>query len=278
MASSPSTPHPTPCQCYRADEIQLRIHGDATLPTLIYLPGLHGDWTLVTSFRLAVAGRLRFVEIIYPHTVSLSLEEHAEAVRAALVERGIRRGWLLGESFGSQIVWPLVAGSGQEFEVQGIILAGGFVRHSLNGAVRLAHFMSTRWPRWFVRTAFNLYGRYAGRRHRRAPETLASIQEFIHRRLEPQDRWAIRHRLGLIAQNDLRPLARQTSLPVFHLAGLIDPIVPVLPARLWLRRNCPGYRTARLIWRADHNVLGTAPQESAGQILQWMGLRGPGEP
>jgi len=26
-----------------AEELQLRIHGEAALPTLIYLPGLHGD-------------------------------------------------------------------------------------------------------------------------------------------------------------------------------------------------------------------------------------------
>jgi hypothetical protein len=25
------------------EELQLRIHGEASLPTLIYLPGLHGD-------------------------------------------------------------------------------------------------------------------------------------------------------------------------------------------------------------------------------------------
>jgi len=30
-----------------AEELQLRIHGQASLPTLIYLPGLHGDWTLI---------------------------------------------------------------------------------------------------------------------------------------------------------------------------------------------------------------------------------------
>ena len=37
------------------EELQTRIHGDASLPPLVYLPGLHGDWTLVTSFRLAMA-------------------------------------------------------------------------------------------------------------------------------------------------------------------------------------------------------------------------------
>jgi len=85
-----------------ADErLQIRIHGDASLPTLIYLPGTHGDWTLVTSFRLALAGRVRFVEITYPRTLDWSLDDYATAIGAALVENGITQGWLLGESIGS---------------------------------------------------------------------------------------------------------------------------------------------------------------------------------
>ena len=32
------------------ERIQMRVHGVNDSPTLIYLPGLHGDWTLVSSF------------------------------------------------------------------------------------------------------------------------------------------------------------------------------------------------------------------------------------
>jgi len=34
--------------------LQMRVHGDAGLPALIYLPGTHGDWTLITGFRQAI--------------------------------------------------------------------------------------------------------------------------------------------------------------------------------------------------------------------------------
>ena len=50
------------------ERLQIRIHGDASRPSLIHLPGMHGDWTLVSSFRAAVAGRVRFVEFSYPQT------------------------------------------------------------------------------------------------------------------------------------------------------------------------------------------------------------------
>jgi hypothetical protein len=52
------------------EELQLRIHGEATLPTLVYLPGLHGDWTLVGGFLRALGGRVRFVEMTYPRSLT----------------------------------------------------------------------------------------------------------------------------------------------------------------------------------------------------------------
>jgi len=91
-----------------AEELQLRIHGDVSLPTLIYLPGLHGDWTLIGSFRKNIVGRARFVEITYPRTLTWSLDDYAATIEAALAHNGITRGWLLGESYGSQVLWALV--------------------------------------------------------------------------------------------------------------------------------------------------------------------------
>jgi pimeloyl-ACP methyl ester carboxylesterase len=120
------------------------------------------------------------------------------------------------------------------------------------------------------------YGKYAVIRHRQAPETLAAVGEFVTRRLDALDRLAIKHRLALIARSDPRPVAAQTHRPVFSLVGLVDPIVPALPVWMWLRRHCPGYRGARLLWGADHNVLGTAPRQCSEQVLRWMAETGGG--
>ena len=53
--------------------VKVRVHGPESLPTLVYLPGLHGNWTLIAGFRKALAQRLRFVEISYPPTLTWSL-------------------------------------------------------------------------------------------------------------------------------------------------------------------------------------------------------------
>lgn len=88
--------------------MQLRVHGEPSLPVLIYLPGLHGDWTLIGGFRRALGGKVRFVEITYPRTLIWSLDDYAAAVETVLAENGITTGWLLGESFSSQVVWAMV--------------------------------------------------------------------------------------------------------------------------------------------------------------------------
>ena len=262
------------------EELQLRLHGDASLPVLVYLPGLHGDWTLVASFRLALAGRVRFVEFTYPRTLTWSLEDYANAIEAALLEHGITHGWVLGESFGSQVGWALLGrGWNQEreaginaspspssppashFTPDGVILAGGFVKHPLKWGVlaagRFCHGVSLT---WLTRLLF-FYARYARFRHRQAPETLASIQEFVSRRTE-LDKEAAVHRLRLVAANDPRARARQAHLPVYQLSGLLDPVVPWPLVRPWLKRNCPGFRGSRIIDRKSTRLNSSHIQKS----------------
>ena len=110
--------------------------------------------------------------------------------------------------------------------IQGLILAGGFVRHPVNWAVRLAGQVSGAIPLRCVKLFCVIYARYARFRHKRAPETLASIGEFVANRTQESDRRAIVHRYAIIADNDLRSVARQFALPVYYLAGLVDPLVP----------------------------------------------------
>lgn len=255
------------------DELQIRIHGSPELPTLIFLPGIHGDWTLVSSFRAALAGRVRFVEFTYPRTLTWSLDDYANAIESALTDHGIMRGCVLAESFGSQIAWQLVGKNGRNFRADALMLAGGFVCYPTKWNVRFARKIGTSASLKWLKRFLACYARYAKFRHRHAPETLASIAEFLERRTE-LDRQAIVHRLDLIAANDPRSIAFQLTLPVYSLAGFFDPVVPWWRAQPWLRRNCPGFRNQKVILRADHNVLGTAPRAAAEIVADWISATG----
>lgn len=264
-----------------SEELQIRVYGDDALPTLVYLPGLHGDWTLVTSFRLALTGRVRFVEITYPRSLTWSINEYVNAIEEALLSRGINRGWLIGESFGSQFAWEFIArdlpvksappGRPDEkhFKVDGLVLAGGFVKHPWKWGPGLLRWIGEKTSMKMYGLELKVYAKYSRFRHRRAPANLDSIDEFVSRRTE-LDRQAMRHRLNLLDQYDPRPVARQTRLPVHYLAGFVDPLVPWALVRWWLRSNCPGYRGGKTFWLSDHNVLATSPARAADLILKWM--------
>jgi pimeloyl-ACP methyl ester carboxylesterase len=251
------------------DELQLRVHGKVSSPTLVYLPGLHGDWTLIGGFRKAISDKVRFVEFTYPRTLTWSLDDYAAAIESALARNGISGGWLLGESYGSQVLWAMVRRG--KFTAQGAILAGGFVKHPLRWAMRLAGKLTGRISDALVVRFIFAYTTIARFRYRHSPEMLASIDEYVSRRTGT-DYQAAQHRLRLIAENDPRPIASQTPLPVFGLTGVSDPIVPWPWVRCWLGRNCPALRDYRIIWSGNHNVLSTTPREATQQVLKWMAL------
>jgi len=249
------------------EELQLRVQGDPSLPTLVYLPGLHGDWTLIGRFRQALRSRVRFVEITYPRTLTWTLEDYAGGVEKALAEHDINRVWLLGESFSSQVVWPLL--SRKRLQIEGVILAGGFVRHPVTWAVRIAERLAGALSLGLITRILFGYARLARIRHRGSPETLRSIQEFIDRRTR-LDQQAAQHRLHLLARNDPCEIARNTSVPIYAISGLFDPIVPWFWVRRWLRKHCPALREYKVVRSADHNVLGTAADIAADQVVSWI--------
>jgi pimeloyl-ACP methyl ester carboxylesterase len=262
----------------------VRVHGSDQSPTVIYLPGLHGDWTLIPAFRAEISSRARFVEFTYPRTRSWSLDDYAANIIDLLSKYGIKSGWLLGESFGSQILWaiarrnttptaaPSLSGDGQaatSFKPLGFILAGGFVRHPVPAAVWCAYQIFKSTPPVGQQVMLWLCRVYGRLRFWNSPQNRDHFDEFLTRRTS-QDWAAATHRLRLIVQNDPRPTARQTTLPVYHLAGLIDPIVPGFLIRAWLRSRCASYRGGEILLMADHNVLGTAPRASAQLISDWI--------
>jgi pimeloyl-ACP methyl ester carboxylesterase len=250
-----------------SDGVEIRVYGDPARLTLVYLPGLHGDWTLVGRFRRALRDDVRFVEVTYPRTLTWTLEDHAAAVEAALAEAGIARAWVLAESFSSQVLWQMAAR--KRFDIEGIILAGGFVRHPLCWGVRLSERIAGSISLGLLTQILFGYARLARVRFETSPEALAEIKEFIARRTE-LDRQAAKHRLRLVAECDPRRIVRELQTPVYALTGLFDPIVPWPRVRWWLKRNCPALREYKIIWAADHNVLGTGTKLAAECVRGWM--------
>jgi pimeloyl-ACP methyl ester carboxylesterase len=246
------------------EPLLIRIHGDPSGPTLVYLPGIHGDWSMIGDFRRQVLPHYCFVEFTYPRTKTWTLQQYAQAVLERLEENGITHGWIIAESFGSQVGWMLLElqrAHPEKFTPEGLILAGGFVRHiNLCGITLFGKNFRIPLKKQFSLLRF--FGRRILKRCLKDPLVREEIMEFKERRSQ-LDRDAVWHRLELALENDLRPIAATTEIPVFCLSGLIDLAVIFPHTHYWLWRYCPGYHGAHLLinWElstlgSDHHVLG----------------------
>ncbi len=252
---------------------------DSGRPALLYLPGVHGDDTLLGSFRTRLGNDLQLLTVTYPHSTTVGLADLAAEAWSAVRASTRRPVWLLAESFGSQVAWAMLAVARTSpdavLPVSGLILAGGFVRHPMQPAVAMARRLAAAPSPSQLKTAFRLYSRWARFAYRHAPEVSAAIPDFVARRSEPADQAAMVHRLRLIRQNDPRPVAREVSVPVWQLTGRWDPVVPWPWVRSWLRRHCPGWRETVVVPGADHVVLATGVPDSVAAVRRWMGLTPP---
>ncbi|MFI5345309.1 MAG: alpha/beta fold hydrolase [Elusimicrobiota bacterium] len=244
--------------------MNIRVH-EGSGPTLIYLPGLHGDWGLIGAFRRALAGRVRFVELSYPLEPH-GLEELAAAVEETLAAAGVRSGWLLMQSFGSQVGWEMIR---RGFRADGAILAGGFVRHPTPwGASLMRPLLDGPWSA-ALRPPYRAMTWLGGALSRRDPESARELAAFAAGRTTAQ--WkAAAWRLRLVAVSDPRSVARAATIPVWYLGGAVDLLVPWPFVVNWLARECPGYKGKTVFPFADHNVLGSAPKESVAAVLGWL--------
>lgn len=229
---------------------------------MIYLPGIHGDWGLIGAFRRALDSRVRFVEFAYSKD-EVTLERLAELVHAELKTNKIDSGWLLGQSFGSQVGWALMA---RGFRADGVVLAGGFVRHPWPWGARLFRALLSAVPSGIVNPAYQAYTVACNTVARRGPEEAEELLAFARQR-GSQEWAAMSWRLSLIAASDPRATARAMRGPVHYLGGMIDPLVPWPLVTRWLKRECPGYEGETILPYADHNVLGSAPRECAERVL-----------
>ncbi len=241
--------------------VSIRVH-DGAGPTVIYLPGIHGDWGLIGAFRRALDGRVRFVEFAYSKD-EVTLERLAELVHAELKAHGVDAGWLLGQSFGSQVGWALMA---RGFQADGVVLAGGFVKHPWPWGARLFQALLSAVPPGIVNPAYQAYTVACNALARRGPEEAEELLAFARNRGSKE--WAaMSWRLSLIVKSDPRATARAMRGPVHYLGGMIDPLVPWPLVTRWLKRECPGYEGETILPYADHNVLGSAPRECAERVL-----------
>jgi pimeloyl-ACP methyl ester carboxylesterase len=254
---------------------QLRETTMGEQSTLIYLPGLHGDDTLLRGFRRELSGKAELICFGYPRESSMNwtFDDYARELDEFLGSQKSGHGWIIAESFGSQVAWAWLArrmGSSLRsgWVCDGVILVGGFVSHPWPRMAAYAERFLGRTSDRKARAFLGVYETFSRIRHRGDPRQAAGIAEFVRERMVPGDRDRLRHRIRLMLSADWRATARQTALPVWYVSGFWDLLVPWSPVRRWLKRECPGYKGFRMMWGSDHAVLYSQPVAVARWILE----------
>ncbi len=248
------------------DTLLHRLSGPVDAPVLVYLPGIHGDWTPLNHTRLHLARHFRLVELSYPQRAEWGLADYADAVEARLAELGLGRVHLLGESFSSLVCWELLRR--YPGRAQSLTLAGGFCQPPHPRGLRLLALGFGFLPGALWNRGVEAYCMSLAWRERPAAGDAEREPLFFaargHRGLR-----AMRRRLGLIEATDCRSQLAEVTIPVGYIGGGSDPIVPVRREIETLQRALPA--ACRFRWRlvdgAPHPILPARPVECTRFIV-----------
>lgn len=246
------------------------IHRDSGHPgaeAIVYLPGVHGDWTPMHRARPLLERRFRLIEVAYPRAPAWTLGDFARALQDLLDSLQLGPVHLIGESFGSLVGWAF--GLACPTRVKSFTLVGGFCQPPGVPKVWLAKWGLQLVPTSAFENGMDLYLSLRGDRNGAPSAPGLSRLPYPAVRTR-RGRLATAQRMALIGSTDVRGQLDRIRFPVHYIGGGSDSVVPVrrevrtLVNRL--HRQCD-LRT-HLIPRAHHMILATHPQETTDYIIE----------
>ena len=132
-----------------------RVSGDPRAAAVIYLPGVHGDWTAQARARDILSRNFHFVETAYPRIQNWEIDDFAHSLKELLGRLGIRSVHIVGESFGSLVGWQF--GIAYPQQVRSFTLVGGFSRPPRFKVAALAAAALKNVPTSLLESAIDMY-------------------------------------------------------------------------------------------------------------------------
>lgn len=237
--------------------------GDRTAPPVVYLPGVHGDWTPQGQARLILSREFHFVETAYPRIHDWSIENFARALNDLLDHLGIKSAHVVAESFGSLVGWQF--GIANSERLRSLTLVGGFSRAPRFGVAAAASAAVKLIPPLIMETAIDSYvaGKSAIGEKRETFETGAYPASRTKRGQQ-----AVSNRMRIIQGADFRPHLESIGFPVRYIGGARDIIVPVRREIATLVATLPDHCEfeSELVPRAPHALIASHPKHTAEWI------------
>lgn len=245
-----------------------QVSGDSAAPPLVYLPGVHGDWTIFERLRPLLNAHFRVIEITYPRRTDWKIEDFGSGLAKVLDELEVGAVHLLGESFGSLVCWEF--GLSRPKRVRSFTLAGGFCQSPPTLMVDAARWGLSILPSPIFEFGIDTYVGYRGKRGEKREALGPEALPYPATRTT-EGRLATVNRMQIIRRTDVRPRLGEVRFPVSYLGGSADGVVPVQREVQTLKdRLAPECRFhSFLVPGAPHIILASHPVDSARHILDW---------
>lgn len=241
--------------------------GKKTGPPLVYLPGVHGDWTAQGRARPILSRDFHLIETAYPRIETWSIDDFAAALKDLLDSLGIESTHLVGESFGSLVAWKF--GIAHPERVRSFTLVGGFARPPRLGVAAAAASALRVIPTSMLESAIDLYvaGKSALGQQR---DSFADLGAYPAARTERGQR-AVANRMRIIQKTDFRDQLEMVRFPVRYVGGARDIVVPVRREIATLDTHLPPHCDfqSELVAGAPHTLIASHPEETAEYISRW---------
>ena len=254
-----------------ATEMLVQVSGPIGAPAVVYVPGIHGDWTPLWRIRNVLRRHCRLIEIAYPRTAERwSLDEYTTRLTALIDRLDLSTVHLLAESFGSLVGWTFA--SRHPERVKSLMVAGGFCSSPGRVKVAAADLALRLFPARLLDKMVDLYLAYLIKRGFPASAFHRQSEFFPATRTRPG--WRSTHnRLKIIRRTDVRSRLGELSIPVLYFGGACDWIVPVrreiATLKHHLRPEC-AFRSI-IFPNAPHPIIPARYPQVAQLIFDWVG-------
>lgn len=241
--------------------------GKQNAPPIVYLPGVHGDWTPQAAARTLLTRDFHLVETAYPRIETWSIDDYARALNGLLDKLGIESAHIVGESFGSLVGWQF--GIADPDRIRSFTLIGGFSQPPRFRIAAAASAALNTLPTRLLESSIDLY--VAGKSAIGESRESFDIGAYPATRTE-RGRRATANRMSIIQTSDYSPKLKEIKFPVRYLGGANDIVVPVRREIATLSAHLPAHCDfqSELVRRAPHALIASHPQKACESILRWV--------
>ena len=239
---------------------------------VLYLPGVHGDWTPQAAAGRHFRRSFYLIETAYPRVETWSIDDYAQAVDDLLDRLGIESAHVVGESFGSLVGWQF--GVRRPDRIRSFTLLGGFTRPPRMRIAAAAAATLKSLPTHVLESAIDSYvAAKAVTRQSRQPIDLGTVDASVYPATRTtRGRLATANRMQIIQSADFRGRLQEIRFPVRYIGGAFDFIVPVRREIATLLKHLPPHCDfqSALLPRAAHMTIASHPEQTVAQITSWI--------